>query len=97
MTGKKAAMIYSSIMVHMVVGSPNRGVLRVAAGLARRMKAGVIGVAASAPMPVVYEEGYSNAGAIQADRRGGGAIPRCDGRQFRQRHLAVHDPGSSAL
>ena len=60
-------MTYSSIMVHMVVGSPNRRVLRVVAGLAGRIKADVIGVAASAPMPVAYEDGDLHAGAIQAD------------------------------
>ena len=60
-------MTFASIMVHMVVGSPNAGVLRVAAALAARTKARVVGIAASAPMPVVYAECYSNEGAIDAD------------------------------
>ncbi len=60
-------MKYASIMVHMVVGSPNDGVLRVAAALVARTKARVVGIAASAPSPVVYAECYSNEGAIDAD------------------------------
>ena len=60
-------MTYASIMVHIVVGSPNAAVLRVAAALAARTKARVVGIAASVPMPVVYAECYSNEGAVDAD------------------------------
>ena len=55
------------IMVHIVVGVSNDGPLRVAAGLAERMKSAVIGIAASVPMPAVYAECYSNEAVVQAD------------------------------
>lgn len=60
-------MTYTSIMVHMAVGLPNDGVIRIAAALAARTKASVVGIAASAPMPVVYAECYSNEGVVDAD------------------------------
>jgi nucleotide-binding universal stress UspA family protein len=60
-------MTYASIMVHMAVGFPNDGVLRIGAALASRTKASVVGIAASAPLPVVYAECYSNEGLVDAD------------------------------
>jgi hypothetical protein len=41
-------------MVHVDIGAPNTGLLRVAGDLAERFKADVIGVAACAPAQLLY-------------------------------------------
>ena len=51
-------MSYSTLMVHMEVGSANDAVLGVTASLAKRFDAHVIGIAASQPMPMMYSDGY---------------------------------------
>ncbi len=61
-------MTYSSLMVHLDLGVPNAGLLRIAADLAERFKARVIGVAACQPMPIAFGDGYMSADAIEQDR-----------------------------
>lgn len=61
-------MKYSMIMVSMDLGGPNDAVLRVAAGLAERFKAGVIGVAACHPLQITYADGYVVNDLIELDR-----------------------------
>ena len=60
-------MSYSTIMVHMDLASPNDAVLHVVSSLADRFAANVIGIAASQPMSILYDEGYVPADVIQAD------------------------------
>lgn len=60
-------MTYSTVMVHMDVGSANDAVLRVAATFAERFKASVIGIAACQPVPVMYSDGCTSGDMIQAD------------------------------
>ena len=60
-------MTYSTLMVHLDVGSSNAGRLRVAGDLADRFGASVVGIAAAQPMQVVYADGYVSGGIIEDD------------------------------
>lgn len=61
-------MTYASLMVHLDLGAPNAGLLQVAADLAERFKARVIGIAACRPMPIAFGDGYMSAEVIEQDR-----------------------------
>ncbi|WP_131114715.1 universal stress protein [Lichenihabitans psoromatis] len=60
-------MTYSTLLVHLDAGSANDSVLRVAATLAVRFKAKVIGIAASQPMPIMYAGGEMCGDLIDMD------------------------------
>ena len=66
-------MAYATLMVHLEVGQSNAGLLRIAAGLAERFQASVIGIAACQPMPMVYGDGmsggYFDGGFIEQERK----------------------------
>lgn len=51
-------MTYATLMVHMELGTPNTRLLDVTGDLARRFKAGVIGIAARQPLQMVYSDGF---------------------------------------
>ena len=53
-------MSYATIMVHLLTGQSNTAVLAVAAELARRHDARLIGIAATQPLPVMYNGFYDN-------------------------------------
>ena len=59
-------MTYSTIMAHMAVGTSNDGVLRVAAGLAERFNASIVGIAAAQPMGDL--DCYATAEMMEVDR-----------------------------
>ena len=61
-------MTFSTLMVHLEVGQPNTGLLEVAAGLAERCGAGVVGVVACMPMQVLYDADYIFGNIIEEDR-----------------------------
>lgn len=61
-------MTYASLMVHLDLGASNVGLLKVAADLAGRFKARVIGIAACQPMPIAFGDGYMSAEVIEQDR-----------------------------
>lgn len=62
-------MSYATLMVHLQLGQSNSDLLQLAAGLARRFDAGLIGVTACRPMQVVYGDGYYvSAELIDEDR-----------------------------
>jgi nucleotide-binding universal stress UspA family protein len=61
-------MSYATLMVHMELGRPNTGLLNIAAELAERFHAGVIGIAARQPLQMVYGEGYVSGDLYQQDR-----------------------------
>jgi nucleotide-binding universal stress UspA family protein len=61
-------MSYATLMVHMELGRPNTGLLSVAAELADRFNAGVVGIAARQPMQMVYGDGYVSGDVYQQDR-----------------------------
>lgn len=61
-------MTYASLMVHLDLGAPSAGLLQVAADLAGRFKARVIGIAACQPMPIAFGDGYMSAEVIEQDR-----------------------------
>lgn len=61
-------MTYSTLMVHVDLGQSNEAVLGVAADLAERFKADVVGIAACQPMQIVYAEGYFYGDMIDQDR-----------------------------
>ena len=60
-------MTYSTLMVHLDVGSSNAGRLQVAADLADRFQASVVGIAGCQPMQVVYADGYVSGELIEDD------------------------------
>ena len=62
-------MNYSTLMVHLHLGRPNTGVLRIAADLAERLKAGVIGIAAGQPMLMFYGDGFVSGDVFDQDRK----------------------------
>lgn len=61
-------MSYATLMVHLELGHPNTGLLKVAGELADRFRAGVIGIAARQPLPMVYGDGYVAGDVYQQDR-----------------------------
>ncbi len=60
-------MTYSTLIVHLDVGSSNAGRLRVAVDLADRFQASVVGIAGCQPMQVVYADGYVSGELIEDD------------------------------
>ena len=60
-------MTYSTLIVHLDVGSSNAGRLRVAVDLADRFQASVVGIAGCQPMQVVYADGYVSGEMIEDD------------------------------
>ena len=61
-------MTYATLMVHVEPGQSNAALLHVAADLADRFHAGVIGIAACQPVQVVYGDGYVPDDLIERDR-----------------------------
>jgi nucleotide-binding universal stress UspA family protein len=61
-------MNYKTLMVHMELDGNNSGLLEIAADLAGRFDARVIGVAACQPVQMIYEEGYTWGDELVADR-----------------------------
>jgi nucleotide-binding universal stress UspA family protein len=61
-------MSYATLLVHLELGRPNTGLLKITADLAERFRAGVIGIAARQPMQLVYGEGYVSGDLYQQDR-----------------------------
>lgn len=59
-------MDFQTVMVHLELNADNSGILEVAASLAERCKAGVIGIAACQPIQILADEGCT-AGAVIAD------------------------------
>src|SRR5476651_1575338 len=60
-------MTYSTLMVHLDIGSSNAGRLQVAGDLADRFHASVVGIAGAQPMQVVYSDGYVSGEMIEDD------------------------------
>lgn len=61
-------MTYSTLMVHLDLGGSNEGPLRIAADLARRFGARVIGIAACQPVLISYGDGYMSPEVMEQDR-----------------------------
>lgn len=51
-------MTYATLMVQLELGHPNAGLLEIAAELAGRFNAGVIGIATCQPMQMMFADGY---------------------------------------
>lgn len=62
-------MSYSTLMVHLQLGCSNTGVLQIAADLAQRSHAGVIGIAACQPMVMFYGDGFVSGDVYEQDRK----------------------------
>src|SRR5512139_3094478 len=62
-------MTYATLMVSLQLGQANTTLLRVAADLAERFRAGVIGIAACRPLEVVYCESPAPAKLFEEDRK----------------------------
>jgi nucleotide-binding universal stress UspA family protein len=60
---------YTTLMVHLELGRSNAGVLRIAAALAERLGASVIGISACQPTALVYGDGYVDGSMIEAERK----------------------------
>ena len=61
-------MTYATLMVQLVLGGSNAGLLQIAGELATRLKAGVIGIVASPPVPMFYGDGYVDGAVIEQGR-----------------------------
>ncbi len=62
-------MTYATLMVHLELGKSNAGLLGIAGDLADRFEAGIVGIAACQPMPLVYSDGgYAYGDLITDDR-----------------------------
>ena len=61
-------MSYATLMVHLALGRPNAGLLKITAELADRFGAGVIAIAARQPLQMVYGDGYVSGDLYQEDR-----------------------------
>ena len=61
-------MTYKTLMVHLELDGKNSGLLDIAAVLADRFNAGVIGIAACQPFRILYDEGYTAGDMMVADR-----------------------------
>ncbi len=61
-------MCYPTLMVHLELGRPNTALLRLAAGLAERFHARMIGVTVCQPMRILYNDGYVPSDIIRRDR-----------------------------
>ena len=59
---------YARLMVHLELGRSNAGRLRVAADIAQRFRAEVVGIAACRPMNMTFSDGYVPAEIIDQDR-----------------------------
>lgn len=58
----------TNLMVRLELGESNAKVLRIAADLAKKLDAGVTGVAVCQPLRIAYGDGYLSGDVIQADR-----------------------------
>jgi nucleotide-binding universal stress UspA family protein len=61
-------MTYKTILVHLDLNGDNEGVLNIAAQLAERFDARLIGVAAAQPTQPLYEEGFAMAAVVAEER-----------------------------
>lgn len=61
-------MTYATLLVHLELGRPNTGLLKIAAELAERFHACVIGVAARQPLQMMYGDGYAVGDVYEHDR-----------------------------
>jgi len=61
-------MTYKTILVHLDLNGDNEGVLNIAAQLAERFEARLIGIAAAQPTHPLYEEGYAMADVLAKER-----------------------------
>ncbi len=61
-------MTYASLMVHLELGCSNAGRLKIAAALAERFHAVVIGIAACQPVHIIYSEGFVAGSLIEQDQ-----------------------------
>ena len=61
-------MTYSSLMVHLDLGTSNAGLLAVTADLAARFGARVTGIAACQPVTIAYSDGVMSSDVIEEDR-----------------------------
>ena len=61
-------MSFSTLMVRMDLQASNAAVLSVAADLATRFKADVVGIAVAQPMQLIYSEGYVDGSLFEQDR-----------------------------
>ena len=62
-------MSYATVMVHLELGHPNAGLLRIAGDLAIRLHANVVGITACQPMRLIYNDGYVPGEIIEQDRQ----------------------------
>jgi nucleotide-binding universal stress UspA family protein len=61
-------MTYSTLMVHIDLGTSNAALLHVTAQIAETFGAGVIGIAAYSPLLTVYSDGYDSGQLVEQDR-----------------------------
>lgn len=62
-------MTYKTLMIHLQLRQSNEGVLNIAADLADRFQAGVIGIAACQPVQIVQGDVYVSGDLVDQDRK----------------------------
>ena len=62
-------MTYKTLMIHLQLRQSNEGVLSIAADLADRFQAGVIGIAACQPVQIVQGDVYVSGDLVDQDRK----------------------------
>ena len=67
--GRDAAMEFRTLMVHLELGQPNDRLLAVAADLAQRLKAHVVGIAPCQPIRLDWGDAYITTEVLAEDRK----------------------------
>jgi nucleotide-binding universal stress UspA family protein len=63
-----SVMGFATLMVHLELGRPNTAILTIAADLAERMNANVIGIGICQPARLLYNDGYIPANVLEQER-----------------------------
>ena len=61
-------MTYATLMVHLELGRPNTGLLKIAGDLAAKFQASVVGITACQPLQLSYGDGYVSGDVVEQDQ-----------------------------
>ena len=61
-------MTYATLMVHLELGRPNTGLLKIVGDLAAKFQASVVGITACQPLQLSYGDGYVSGDVVEQDQ-----------------------------
>jgi nucleotide-binding universal stress UspA family protein len=61
-------MTYATLMVHLELGRPNTGLLRIVGDLAAKFQASVVGITVCQPLQLAYGDGYVSGDVVEQDQ-----------------------------